>query len=190
MFRRALSVALATALVALAPNAGAQNMDALDFELQPLQYMRQGEVDACGARLFGAIPWGGTNQGRGVDISVNLRREGALVKALTYDIALSTGAKPTIRSVPIETAWIRAQGKKAARPIDGKPKSGETPDSIIFLVDMEAAADALIAVLDRRQIQVGIKRKAESGERIFYGVAKAAEGDMQQLAMCMKELLK
>ena len=164
-------------------------MDSMEFELQPLQYMTEGVVMGCGARLFGTLPWGGKSRARGIDVSVNLRRESGFVKALSYDVTLP-GSAASIRAAPIDMAWLRASGSNATKPVQGKPIAGETVGSILYVANGEDVADVLIALLKRQSIQIGVKRTNESGERIFYGKARASEADLRQLDSCLREVFK
>jgi hypothetical protein len=168
----------------------AQGMNEAKIEGQPLQYIKEGAVNGCGVRLFSFELNQDLMTGQGWDGSINVWASGvANVKGLTYDLnikEMESGKRP--KHGEIEKFWLKAPGSRATTPRDGKIFPGEDAGSILYVTEIDVALALFDAVFQDKSITVGLRRKGERSDRLYFGRAKLSDAERQQLILCMGEV--
>ncbi len=169
---------------------------------QPLQYTKDGEINGCGLRFFAvteaSLP---TERVRMIDASVNVFDPGVAMvkggmKTTTMETILAQNLDPEARTiVAINRIWLRPIGGQITKLAKGATEIRPSNDgALIYAADLSGALAVINAVLDKKQLQMGVGDIGQDTEIILTGVAKLDEGDRQQFADCFstwsKRLLK
>lgn len=180
------SLPCAFALLAACLSTWAQNVEPTRLIGVPLQYMQDGAISGCGARII-AMKVRDDLSTEASEVSVNLNANGsALVKAVAYARFAPGATSP--RSTKVSAAWAKADGSPATRML-GKAYSGDDGLSLLYATDLDGALSVVKALLDGAPVQVSVTRSTEKGYRIMSGVASMSEPERQQLASCIAELV-
>lgn len=171
----------------------AQNVVEVEFQGQPLMYMKDGKLDGCGVRLVGinASP-SPTAIWQIIDISFNIMAPGmATVKLSTHNTtmaAMKSGAKPSY--LYVERGWIKAENKNATTPLPGSTFiRGEDKNSVLYVTSVESIFELFNAEQDRQQIYVGIRRRGDTFESIYSGRLALSPQESGEVGKCLKEFL-
>jgi hypothetical protein len=175
----------------VAPFAAAQTAVEAQLSGQPLMYMKDGKVDGCGIRLVGVVVLSTLKDGIALDASVNIYNTGVgVVKALSYDVTLGAGqAGSKHRTMAIDRFWLKSPSGEATHPQDGQFHKTDDGGGRLYTVTVEDALNLLLAAATGNVVTLGLKRSAESHERIYFGRAKMTEGEKNQVISCMDSLV-
>lgn len=183
-------VMLLAALLCGAANAGAIYQSAI--VVSPQMQIREGEVDGCGFQLKS---WP-TNL-RGVkapvilDVSLNLYSGFyAGMKGGAFLLDMASGTPSTTKVLPISSFWLKAVGEKATTPTEGKVMQANDPGYLLYRSDFGHISDLFYAVLEGKQLSLGVHVKGEPVERIYVGVPSMEDAEREQSNQCMVELLE
>lgn len=179
-------------LVLMASSALAQAVFPSDIRGQPLMYMKDGIVEGCGVRflIIDIVP--GRNVVPVYDMSFNLYRTFAAVKAGSYDVHIDElrAGKPmgTEKRVSLTTAWLKAANTPATTPLNGMHQSDDK-GFFLYEADVERVTPLFLAVMRGESISVGARREKDKGDRIFAGPVKLDPAELEQLTQCAAELV-
>lgn len=185
------SIAMASiALLCLLPwISSAQNLLEARIEGQPLIYLKDGNIEGCGVRLFAfqLDPVG--SAGTGWDVSFNFWTNGlATAKGLAYDIdvrELKAGKKP--KNARLERFWIKAPNVSATQPRENRIFPGDDAGSIMYAIGLDTAIDLLKATFAKETLTVSIRRAGERTERLYFGIPSLSDAEREQLMNCVSE---
>lgn len=186
--RRAL--AFLAAWLCGAANAGTVYQAAI--VVSPQMQMREGEVDGCGFQ-FKSLPTNLAGEKFPVmlDVSLNLYSGFyAGMKGGALQIGMTGGTPASRKVVPISNFWLKVVGQKATTPREGKTMPANDPGYLLYPSDFGHAADLFYAVLEGKQLSLGVHVKGESVERIYVGVPSMEDAERAQSNQCMVELLE
>ena len=175
--------------MALLGAAVAQELVGAQISGQPTMLMSDGAVSLCGLRIIAAA------QGRGqdfdfADVSINLTDTGVgMVKAGAGSVTSAELKGGTRSFTPIDAIWLRVEGGKDIRPLDGKLYPGQGKHMVVYGADPELVVGAVAATLQGRPVQIYIKHAGDQNGRILFGSMKATPGEYAQAASCMKDLV-
>lgn len=191
-WQQRLWVVFAAALAATSLSAFAQSMEEAQISAQPLVYMKQGKLEGCGIRFIGVLLAPNLKTGRGLDTSVNIWTTGmAAAKGLSYDIdvaALRAGGKTN--RAPINSFWIKAPDSNATSPLEGRINDSDDAGGKIYLIAFDSALPIFRAVIEEKSLMFGVGRQNETGEKIYFGVAKLSKAELEQITQCLREMVK
>jgi hypothetical protein len=184
-----LVLLMATFLCGIA-NAGTVYQAAI--VVSPQMQMREGEVHGCGFQLK-SLPknvWG-EKAAVMLDVSLNLYSDfyGGM-KGGALQIGLTGATRGNRKTLPISNFWLKAEGQKATTPIDGKVMPANDFGYMLYLSDFPHVADLFYAVLEGKEVSLGVHVKSESVERIYVGVPSMEDAEKAQSNQCMVELLE
>jgi hypothetical protein len=153
--------------------------------------VRQGDVDGCGFQLR-SLPanLNGARASVLLDVSLNLYANYlALMKGGAAEITLSQGAPTRRKSLPITGFWLKLAGGKATVPRGNKVIPAEDAGYLLYGSEFPLLAELFYAVLEGKELSIGVKLKGESTERIYVGTAGIEEAERKQSSQCMEELV-
>jgi hypothetical protein len=183
---------LALALLALASlsgNGSAQNLITAELVGQPLQYMKDGEVNGCGLRIMGGSPSGG---GRPLfaDASVNFYVAGhTLVKVAMFEVTNQQSGRASPRRIPVQSGWLKAPASSAT-PVLGNAMKGEDGASLLYGTEFAPALAVVEAHLDNQPIQIGVRRVDATTETIYAGRIRLEPSEREQFVGCWETLVQ
>lgn len=179
---------VSASLVALTSSAFAQNVVPVEMTGQPLQYMADGKVSACGLRIT-AVRVAKNNRIDAVEASVNIDARGrATVKAVAYKPATAVEFAKGPVSVKVKSAWVRAAGAPATTPAGGTVLPGDDNKSILFGTSFDSAWGVIEAHLKESPIQMAVRREGEPSEWVLSGKVALERRESEQLRQCIEEL--
>lgn len=173
-----------------APGAFAQSLLEVEMVGQPLVYGKDGTVEGCGVRAVGVIlPVQGRPTFRSFDLSANVWKSGvALAKIIGEVTPVATPEPGKGRRVALKNAWLKAEGKEAAAPIQKSFKESATEKgAYLFAVEPAASLEFILAASNSRRVQAGVNWN-EATEWIYTGVIQLTEQQRQQMQSCLKEI--
>ncbi|MEY4749694.1 MAG: hypothetical protein RIQ60_1908 [Pseudomonadota bacterium] len=165
----------------------------VEYSGQPLQYTKAGVVDGCGVRLVGMTkPAPGQKTVSVLDVSFNVTNPGAgLVKGGLVTIpvqAVIAGDMAKKVEVPIRSLWLKAAGKAATTPINGKAIPSTTHrHALMYPTRLEPVLDLIAAMQQGQAIQVGFHLTAKDMEEVFFGKVHLSDAETEQFAQCFTE---
>ncbi len=174
----------------------AQNVETMEFQSQPLMYMKEGNVQGCGVRLVGVRPPPAISSEKAnwqvIDVSFNLSLPGmATIKLSSYDSTpseLKANVKP--RMVYVERGWLKAPSAVGTNPMPGTNYfRGEDPNAVLYVTSVDSVLSLFKAQAENQTIHIGIRRKGENFERIFAGKLTFNETDASQSSQCFSDLI-
>lgn len=157
----------------------------------PQMQVKAGALEGCGFRLR-LMPQLTAVQRSVVllDASFNLYSGGmGLLKAGAMEVPISGGKPGKPLNRPIESFWIKAQGKDPTSPLGGKVLPAETKGYLLYGAPLESITSLFEAVWEKAPITVGVRIKGESIDRIYVGPPQLSEADDQQGHECMGQLV-
>lgn len=160
--------------------------------VSPQMQMREGEVDGCGIQ-FKSLPtsFGGENAPVMLDVSLNLYSGFyAGMKGGASRVGMTGGTPSSRKALPISSFWLKTVGQKATTPTKGKVMPANDPGYLLYASDFSHAADLFYAVLEGKQLSLGVHIKGESVERIYVGIPSLEDVEREQSRQCMVELLE
>jgi hypothetical protein len=168
----------------------AQVVEEANISGQPLMYVKAGKVDGCGIRLISVLSDPSGRSAKSFDVSLNFWADGrAGLKGLAYDIDIATlkaGGRPA--NVALHSFWMKAEGKDAPQPYDGRVGDTEDPGGKIYGIEFAKALELYDGVLGRQPFTVGVRRITERTERIYVGRVNFDEKERAQSLSCLREL--
>ena len=165
---------------------------------QPLVYMRDGAVDACGIRIVVVDVPAAFNQASLItayDVSFNIKSSGhAVVNAGSTDATLSdyeTGNKDRRKAIAPQGFWFKAPGAKATAPVEkmnGRMLAGADPGTVLYVAELDSVNALFSAHRARKPISMGVTRPGMRTERIFSGRINMSDSERQQVSSCLDQL--
>lgn len=186
-------LATAACLAFVARLALAQMMISATISGQALQYMKDGRVSGCGIRMVGIEGVRASGPMVVFDASFNTVLPGlGTVKGDSQLVTLAqmqAGQSGQMRPRPV-AFWIRAPGSRATQPREGRMIGAITPpEAVMYVTDRLDDVMALFtAVASGKPIQVGIRQRGESVDRVFYGTVTLSDGDRGTVHQCFSDL--
>lgn len=160
--------------------------------VSPQMQMREAEVDGCGFQLK-SLPTNLAGEKGAVmlDVSLNLYSGFyAGMKGGASQIGMTGGSPSNRKALPISSFWLKAEGTKATIPRNGKVMPADDPGYLLYVSDFGRVADLFYAVLEGKQLSLGVHIKGETVERIYVGVPSMQDVERAQSNQCMVELLE
>ncbi len=173
-------------LVACLADAQAQHVvQAVSFEAQPLQYMKDGRVSGCGLRFIAGRDLS-ANRVEFSEVSINFHAGGrTLVKGVAY--APVNVNRPEARPVKVASAWVRAAGHASTHPVSSVA-AGDDKLSLLFHADFDAAIAVVEAQRVGKPIQMSVRRATDKGETILVGTPLLDKAEAAQMLECFSSL--
>ncbi|MFG6412473.1 hypothetical protein ACG02S_01025 [Roseateles sp. DC23W] len=156
----------------------------------PQMQVRDGQTDGCGFQLK-SLPTSlaGEKSAVVLDVSLNLYSSYlALMKGGAVELGVSGGKPMARKALPITAFWLKASGGRATVPRENKVIPGEDPGYLLYGADFALVAELFYAVIEGKQLSLGVKVKGESVERIYVGVPQIEDAEKNQSHQCMTEL--
>ena len=167
---------------------------------QPQQHVKDGAIVGCGMRVVGVFePPAGVPDASTLDASINLNQPGfGLLKAIggtinmpalmAYSRDPSRGLPPERRWRP-EAFWFKASGAPATRP--QTPLTGaDPPEAALYATnEIEPILAVLSAILEAKQIQIGVRQPGRNFEQIYQVKVRLKDGERETLSDCLRELI-
>jgi hypothetical protein len=183
------SITLIALLSVLPSISSAQNLLEARIDGQPLIYLKEGNIQGCGVRLFSVQLDAVGSTGKSWDVSFSYWTNGlAVAKGLAYDIdvrELKAGKKP--RNARLEQFSIKAPNVSATRPRENRILSGEEAGSIMYVIDLGTALDLFKAIAAKETFTVSIRRPEERTDRLYFGIPALTDTEREQLMNCVGE---
>ncbi len=168
-------------------SASAQNVYPANMTGQPLQYMHDGAISGCGLRIV-AVEVADDLSSEASELSLNFYDSGvAIVKATAY--APIPLRKPTPQPVKVASAWAKAPGANATKPL-GVAEVGEDHLSQVYATDLENALAIVGAQTAGTPVQISVRRPLQRTYRILSGVVTMSPAEGVQLRSCLSELVE
>ena len=166
----------------------AQTVFSAELTGQPLQYMKDGVVNGCGIRIVALRPMGGRVV-MAIDVSINVYASGAAIfQAGTYDAELPVGSSKKGEPLPVASAWIKAQGAVATKPVGRSSMAAADKVSLIYVTELESALAVFRAQARGEPVQVSVTRRGSDIGSIFAGPVTLDASERAQLGACLGEL--
>jgi len=159
---------------------------------EPQMQIKDGAIQGCGYRLK-SIPQSlvGLTSVIVLDTSFNIYAEGmVLLKGGAVRIDVKAGAPGKAENRQIASFWMKAQGEKPTKALNGKVIPGETQGYLLYGESIAAVAKLFDSVADGTPLTIGVRVKGEGIDRIYSGIAQLSEQDRAQGAQCLDELVK
>jgi hypothetical protein len=168
--------------IVCAPAVGQIIID-VQIDATPLQYMKDGNINACGIRYI-AVREISDGKLEAIDGSLNVNARGVgLVKGMAH---IFSGSQPNLKrtQIPIDKFWFKGKGSAATNPLR-PPQPGDDKFSLLYIADLDSSIAALNpdAVL-----QIGYRAKGSGYETIISGIPKMSKEGREQYSNCMSEL--
>jgi len=181
-----------SALVIATSTAMAGTVEQAIVIAEPQMQIKDGAIQGCGYRLK-SIPQSlaGLTSVIVLDTSFNIYAKGkALLKGGAVRVAVKAGAPGKAENRQIASFWIKAQGEKPTKALNGKVIPGETQGYLLYVETIAAVAKLFDSVADGTPLTIGVRVKGEGIDRIYSGVAQLSDQDRNQGAQCLNDLVK
>ena len=168
---------------------------------QPMLFLKEGNVDACGIRFMGVQTPVDVNNPKEklwvVDASFMLNRAGyGAVKATLNSSTVGSMMKSSntagdLSVVSFETFWIKAAGAEASQSIATGKKTldGENKGSRMYPTEAMPVIKLYEAAISGEPILIGYKFKKGSDDFAFSAKVTLTEEESNQTQSCINELL-
>jgi len=181
---------LASVLLSVAVSGRAQGASEPPMVGDPLVFL-QNDVLNCGVRI--QFSKAGNQPGQRIlamsaTIVLDPQHKAVVVSFSAYDYLFKANIEETMasnRTRPVQTGWIRSDGQGPTKPQDGMTQPLEPVDGVIYPTSDLGDLAILVALLDGKPIEVGIRLSGTNGDVVQSGTVVMASPDKLKVKSCL-----
>lgn len=121
-------------------------------------------------------------------ILLDPQHKAVVVSFSAYDYLFKANIEETMASNrirPVKTGWIRTEGQGPTKPQYGMTQPLESVDGVIYPTSDQGDLAILVALLDGKPIEVGIRLSDTNGDLVQSGTVMMASPDKLKVKSCL-----